>query len=271
MPSTLTLLSLVPLLGGYFFIHICHLPRFRAQTLTGYRLIFEAATVGVALLIPARLIAVSAQWALGHLPPGETLVVGWQHITRSTPLVGTAALVMVGGPVAAALLNLSTGRKRPSKQQDATNLLSRIRLRWKTSKDVALDRAVRRTGNGLQRLLHDAAVRGPSDGTTLGITMEDGKLYAGWVTTSPNLHPNDQWVSILPLLSGYRTEGTRSVVYTEVYPVEEYELPVEDLDFVLMLPVAQIRSARLLDLEYFEEQVERILERRSARERSGAE
>lgn len=54
MPSNLLLL--LPLLGGYGFIHLFYFTRFRAQTLEGHRLIFEAAMWGFGFVLPARVL-----------------------------------------------------------------------------------------------------------------------------------------------------------------------------------------------------------------------
>lgn len=257
MPSAL--LPLLPLLGGYLFNHICHFFRFRAQALTGYRLVFEAAVTGAVLLIPARFLALSTQFALSHIPGGQWMVARWQELTSSTPLVGTAALAMAGGPILAALWNLWTAKGSRSIVSTHAGLAALGRAKWRASRSVALSRAIQRTGNELQRLLHDAAVRGHFDGTTIGLSMEDGKLYAGWVTKSPNLHPNDEWVAILPALSGFRHPETREVIYSEIYSVEDYDLRTAELDSVVTLPVDQIQSARLLDRRYYQDKVDELL------------
>lgn len=55
-------LLLLPLLGGYFFIHLTYRFRFRAYGLDNYRLVFESAAVGlVALLVSHILTRIALQ------------------------------------------------------------------------------------------------------------------------------------------------------------------------------------------------------------------
>jgi hypothetical protein len=49
-------LLLLPLLGGFLFIHLTHFFRFGAQRLDGYRLLFQSAIAGICLSALARLV-----------------------------------------------------------------------------------------------------------------------------------------------------------------------------------------------------------------------
>src|SRR3954453_8329114 len=46
-----TNLLLLPLLGGFWFVHFCYLFKFRAQRLDGYRLLLESAFLGLLLIL----------------------------------------------------------------------------------------------------------------------------------------------------------------------------------------------------------------------------
>ena len=49
-------LLLLPLLGGFLFIHLTHFFRFAAQRLDGYRLLLQSAIAGICLVCIARVI-----------------------------------------------------------------------------------------------------------------------------------------------------------------------------------------------------------------------
>jgi hypothetical protein len=49
-------LLLLPLIGGFLFVHLTHFFRFGAQRLDGYRLLFQSAIAGICLSAAARLI-----------------------------------------------------------------------------------------------------------------------------------------------------------------------------------------------------------------------
>jgi hypothetical protein len=49
-------LLLLPLLGGFLFIHLAHYFRFAAQRLDGYRLLLQSAIAGTCLVGIARLV-----------------------------------------------------------------------------------------------------------------------------------------------------------------------------------------------------------------------
>jgi hypothetical protein len=49
-------LLLLPLIGGFLFVHLTHFFRFGAQRLDGYRLLFQSAIAGIGLSAAARLI-----------------------------------------------------------------------------------------------------------------------------------------------------------------------------------------------------------------------
>jgi len=89
--------------------------------------------------------------------------------------------------------------------------------------------------------------------------MTNGKIYAGLVVTSPNLSPHDSYVSILPLMSGHRDPKTLKIEYDFAYPVNQLLKLGGHCGVVVALPVADIRSAHMLDKEYFERERDRLV------------
>lgn len=211
-------LLLLPLLGGYLFIHFTYRFRFRAYGLDNYRLIFESAGFGIAAL------------ALSHLLTRLALSVDllqrpisvWKQL---------APFPFSGSAFGALLLGLT-----------APYLVNRI---WK--RDVSSLSAMARYGNDLERLLHEAWTRN----ITVLITLSSRKIYVAWVTLSPNLRPSMPFVTILPTASGYRDKDTLKVsyttYYTEIYTkIEEGAAEVQGLtakDFQLVVPTSSILSA----------------------------
>src|SRR5215470_20055792 len=86
-------LLLLPLLGGYILVHLCHYLRFRAQRLDGYRLLIESAIAGVVLVILSRGVVV----ALRHTPVGA-FAMAVAPAFAPFPYVGTAiGSFLIGG------------------------------------------------------------------------------------------------------------------------------------------------------------------------------
>jgi hypothetical protein len=78
-------LLLLPLIGGFLFVHLTHFFRFGAQRLDGYRLLFQSAIAGICLSAAARLIDLLIDpYAPGRSgPPSLDLVLGRSAIPRS--------------------------------------------------------------------------------------------------------------------------------------------------------------------------------------------
>lgn len=254
MPSSLLLL--VSLLAGYLFNHILHALRFRAQTLSGHRLVFESAVTGLVFLVLARVVTYAL--LVGKWP--ATLLDHWPTITNSVSFVGTGFLSVPLGVLAATALNLAVGFK--SRQllplPDRAPFFGRfllarhVRRWWLSSRDASLDFTIQRFGNALHKLLHYVATQGWDRGRAVGLTMSNGKTYAAFVTTSPNLTPDDNFVSLLPLLSGHRAEKNLRVEYDYAYPLGRFSSLLKESDVVVTIPVSDIRSAHLLDEDYLE-------------------
>jgi hypothetical protein len=212
MPTNLLIL---PLFGGFLLVHLFHFSRFRSQQLEGYRLLFWSGVSGSCLLALARLltysIAVAGLFKLSWL-------LSW-HAFFPVDFSGTGVTALALGVILPLAGNLCMGRQR------------------------AQDLAVRRYGGSLSRLLHAATMRE----FPVSITLENRKTYVGFVIGAPNLDPNDQYVQILPLLSGYRDKDDLRLRFTDNYS-EVYESGrVDPSDFIVVLRVENIRMASFYD------------------------
>lgn len=246
MPSSLLLL--LPLLGGYLFIHFCYRFSFRAQALDGYRLLFEATVAGFTLFLPCRVIV----YLLGQGWPA--LRDFWYGAGGHEPLLSSVALTLLAAPLVAYVWNLCEGtRAWPGSWDEEISLGALL----DAGRERALSWAVKRWGNTLQNLLHGAAKRANSKEPALVcLTMKDRKAFVGWIAKSPNLRANDAYVSLIPVMSGYRHKDTLDLNFSVFYPVERYfegDGSLSADEFITSLPVAEITSARFFDLDlYFE-------------------
>jgi hypothetical protein len=213
-------LLLLPLLGGFLFLHLTHFFRFEAQRLDGYRLLLYSALYGTLLDVLARIVVV----VLGPTPIGSWAGPLWYRFAPF-PFAETSALALALGPILALLINLFIHAER--------------------SKDIE----IRRHGNSLTKLLH----RAERDTLPISVTLTSLKWYVGYVTESPNLSPAETYFRILPLVSGYRDRETletyRKVFYRDVLE----DAQVDKNDLVITLPLADVRLASLFDEDVYDE------------------
>lgn len=213
-------LLLLPLLGGFLFIHIAHYFRFNAQRLDGYRLLIQSALFGTALEAIARVFI----FFLSKLPFSSELARIWA-LFSPFPNSGTSALALVLGPLAAWSVN-------------------RL-IDIKTAKNTE----IQKHGNAILRLLHQAETRG----RLLSVTLNSRKWYVGYVAESPNLDPNELYFRLLPIISGYRDKDTLETVRTVFYEDVLQDSPIDTNDFVITLPLKDIMMASLFDEKVYEQ------------------
>lgn len=214
MPANLLLL---PLLGGYWFVHFCHYFRFRAQRQDGYRLLLESAFAGVLLIGFARVIVLF----LISLPQLLEFRNGWAQFVP-LPYSGNAVGAFLLGMVAPFVVNLVVT------EVDA--------------KDLVLSGH----GNALFRLLHESV----KNNRPIAVSLDTRKWYAGYVTQSPNLDPQEQYFSLIPILSGYRDMNTLTVKDTVLY-TPAYEENDKNR-FSITIPLAAVKGANLFDQAVYE-------------------
>ena len=177
-------LLLLPLLGGFSFLHVCYRFRFRSQRLQGYRLLFESAVVGVGLSIVARLIILGAtqtSW-------GKDLAALCAPILPF-PFAGTAMAALLLGLTTPFLINLRINRER--------------------AKQIAVEEF----NDSMLRLLYEATRRNK----LILITLDNRKVYVGYVLNAPNLERESVHVGLVPLLSGYRDHTTLEIHFNVDY------------------------------------------------------
>lgn len=209
-------LLLLPLLGGFLFIHITHYFRFAAQRLDGYRLLIQAAIAGTCLAALARLIELIFGFA------GVNVDYVWSLFLQR-PFVGTSAFALVLGPVCAWIWNLFVDRER--------------------AKELEIDRH----GNAFTKLL----LRSQKEKQLLSVTLDNRKWYVGWITESPNLDPQELYFRLLPYRSGYRDKDNLNPVATTYYDGALREQAFDQKDLIITLPLKDVKTANLFNEDLY--------------------
>ena len=219
-------LLFVPLMGGYLFLTWCNWTRFLVRRQSGHHLLFRSASVGLVLLAIARGLEMLAGDPLATWPH---LVEHWQR-AAPFPYVGTIAGAFLLGPGVALVTNVFYSKSKGAMR--------------------AVDRA-----SDYMELLFVESMRSDS---LVELTLQSGKVYVGWILNASAAEPERKFVEMLPLASGFRAEEDHKLQFTTNYAVvlevashvNEY---ATQSDFRVVLPVAEVRSARPFDFAtYFQ-------------------
>src|SRR4051812_41091989 len=216
---------LLPLLGGYVFISHWNYTRFSSRRYSGERLLFHAALAGVCLLVLSYTIVSLLSAAFPSL--ADT----WQ---RSVPFThsGTSLGALLLGATLWWPLNLAF------------------------RKEIEVRRTIADWNDYLEELLTDAL----ENIRQVSITLNNGKVYVGFVLRTFDPAYDRKYIVILPTMSGYRAETTHQLTfntdYTRVYQAlmeeDESRLVRGVNDFQIVVPVSQVVSANLFDWEAYQ-------------------
>lgn len=251
MPANLLIL---PLLGGFWFVHHSHWYRFRSQHLDGYRLLLESAIAGTILLAIARCVILLFRMT----PIGE--MIQWDtFVAPGVPFLGTGVTAL-GIGMAVPFIDNRVPRKQWVRNVSVLFRRKILRRRGRTkvgvlagyyvlNSEAARDQEIRTDADGLRRLIHDADV----DGRLISVTLANGKWYVGFVAEALNLDPQERYFRILPILSGHRDKDTLQVRRrTNYLPV--YERPgAQPRDFHITIRLEDVRMANLFDVNTYQE------------------
>ena len=208
-------LLLIPALGGYWLLSRALLTRYWVARQMGYKLFFSAAIAGVALLLLARLAAVSLSRDL--FAP----LASWWRDFAPFDYAGTVALSAV---LAAAL-------------PEVVNVFA--------NKSKCAMRAAKASGDLIECLMQEAV---DSKGRMLvEISTIGSKCYIGFALESGVAAGNESDIAITPIASGYRDGETRELRITRNYLPALRKSKLEVAEFRVVIPLAQIASARRFD------------------------
>ena len=80
----------------------------------------------------------------------------------------------------------------------------------------------------------------------VSISLDNRKVYVGFIQAIPSLDPSRGFVRILPVISGYRDDKTLTMVFTTDYTEMLSQASVVD-DFVIVLPISSIKTLNFFD------------------------
>lgn len=102
--------------------------------------------------------------------------------------------------------------------------------------------------------------RSASTKLPISITLETRKVYIGWCNVGPYKSNNRRWISVAPIISGYRKSGSHDLVLTTFYTDIYDSLRINDglshlsiSDFSVSVKVDSIVTASLFDIKAYEE------------------
>lgn len=206
---------LLPILAGYVFISLFNITKFRAQRHDSYRLLIESLIFGVGIFAVARLLAI---WVHTSYKAAY-----WEEWLRQHNILysfaGTGAIAVIIAYTLAKIGNLII------------------------SADKAKRLLIDEHANGLLRLFHKAAF----EARMVSVTLSSRKVYIGYVVRTPSLTPEEQFVGILPVVSGYRDKDTLRMEITTNYGPVISSGATSAHDFEVTFALASIDSASLFD------------------------
>ena len=231
MDISLTPFFVLPIIAGFKFVNEWEVTRYKISREDGHRLYFKAAMSGFFI---CSVLYVCLWGLLEARFVGEYL----SELIRSfgkTSDIGAEDLLLT-----TLLLSVPSGFVFPKA------------MNWFVDEDKYFREILE--NNELESVL----VRALDQESMVMVSMGDGKVYVGFVykTWDPSLGPKI-YVDMIPVVSGYRSEGHR-VVFTTFYEnVYAFSDKVrDDFDFEsfsITLPVADIKSIRLFDFDAYDQ------------------
>lgn len=227
MDLSLTPLLLLPLVAGYIFIKEWEVVRYSVAIEDGHRLYFRSAFHGVIITAISFLIlrAFDAPLITASWKSPELYTQLANHFFELPVSKLTVFFTLVVSPFVAKLLAITL------------NIFSKAGNHYY----IALQ------DNELELLLAKSIF----DIKMVMITLEDEKVYVGFVTKLTDPTKERKFVSIRPLISGYRSE-TKEVIFTTFYEdiysgkhVELEHLAMDD--YIVVLRADKVISARIFD------------------------
>lgn len=209
-------LLVLPALAGYFFLTRTYLFRYQIQRESGYRLFFKSAIAGVALAVVARLIVFLFE---ATFPGFEAIWADYAPFEHS----GLAAFCAVLALAVPPLLNKFFGQDWSAKRAAETN------------------------GDLVELVMQESLERQ----VLVELTTQSGKSYVGLARASGVSAQGDADLSLMPLASGYRHKDTHQLVFTTHYASAIENFSGDPEDFRVVLPRAEIMSARIFHPEVY--------------------
>jgi hypothetical protein len=218
-------LLIFPLVGGYYITTRCESAKYVSQRITSQAIFFNAVLVGILLMAISLALTTGATYFLN-------LQVEWvkSHLfPLKDEFFGTCLLSV--------LLAFCYTKYKNWRIQEAKFIL----------------RAIEQIGNELELMVAYSF----QESKLIQVTLRSDKVYIGWAEVLPRPSHN-QYVQIIPLLSGYRDEKKELIIttnYSQVYSeliLEGKMKEIRDVNMSLVIMADEIITASRFDFDIFE-------------------
>lgn len=226
-------LPLLPLIGGYIFLANFNLTKPRTYHYSGYKLLFYSALVGIIGEFLVSLTEAALQASKLNYHPWFLAISSFLRILDKPNPKEVLILLLLS--TSWFLLNL---------------------IPWFSS-GKTLNEAVFSLGTPLEKLLLDAQI----NEQLVSISLKNDKVYIGFVI-EPQLSfrpysSQEGYITILPMISGYRESETKKVNVTTRYfeVIYNQELltssAIKEKDFQMTIPEKEIITVNKFDYNAF--------------------
>lgn len=233
MSGAATLLAVLSVVGYVLLKHVCHLSRYRWDSLEWQQNLFESTAAGLFCFSAFRFIAPTAKAALSFA--------GYDVELLSSGINSALPVGYAGSVIGASVLGLL-----------ASLVANQI---WPLSASLAL--STTRHGGSLRSLLHEAHL----SRRAVLLTLESRKVYVGWVYQPPTLKASS-YVVLFPTRSGARQADDLRIKWTTDYAPVYRELlkrraegPSSEASlehFQLVIPLDTVVTATYFDKDLYE-------------------
>lgn len=182
---------IIPIITGYYILNFSKLLKYSSQRFTRSRILFESVFIGIViiafgffirtlltLIFPSVIPFITK--GLNHIPIQKPLYL-WTYVSSSIIAIIIFAIINV-------VINKYYHKNDP--------------ILW----------AVNKHGDELENLAKDSAEKG----LTIQITLKSNKVYIGFCEQIP-IPQKTNYLTISPILSGYRESETKKLVITTNY------------------------------------------------------
>lgn len=223
-------LLLLPVIIGYFILTFSHYFKYHTQRLTQNRILFES--VAVALLIISSGIIVRTIVKL-IFPQLEISIINFLQIV---PIQKTDYLWTV---VFSCLLSV------------VLLLLSNAFLLWKYKKSKLIGWAVDKHGNEIEKLFKKSV----NDASLIQITLKNDKVYIGYCEIMP-IPQKTNYLTLTPLLSGYRDEKKKLNITTDYFAVvDEFLMSINSEEAISLNTDIIIKQDEIVTAGMYEQEI----------------
>ena len=216
-------LLIFPLVGGYYILIRLEYLRYIQYRLESQRILLNSAFAGIILLVACFILRAIAKMIF----PEFIETIGAQMPVR-IPYFGTTSFTLLAAVAFTEIANLFFDRKK------------------------AIKKSLEKVGNELELMLSSSFF----DAHLLQFTMDNGKVYIGWVKELPKPFTTN-YIRITPAFSGFRNENKELVFTTQYltvyasYIADGSVTNQNELKTDLVLKVDKINSASFFDMEMY--------------------